>query len=234
MNGENLSRGGQTRSAALGRTCMCLLSAGAMAAALLSGCASSGSESANRPSSASQARPAAFELSDTDKADIQCAKELSSEAKKLCKPTENVSAGHLVLVLDVWKSFGKRCLPGMRAAAELRRLEKCIDRLEEVPGMVDEEVIQRRIDGRGVVAAIKASPEYEKAAREIQEALRQFGDLAWQCTQAVEKEDAESVRSACGSWRAMEERYSRARRTIETMMVDHGLSPMDARYLGLL
>ena len=173
-------------------------------------------------------------LSERDKADIECAKSIEAEALRFCGPKAVIAENHLSLAVEAWKNLAKQCLPGMYSGAAMRKFEKCVDRIEDIPGQLDEETIQRRIDSRSSAQTLTEKPEYRSLRREIHKLLREYGNVSWECKRAVEQNDAVGAAEKCAKWRQLEADYSRTRQAIEVMMVDYGMNPMDIRQLKLL
>lgn len=178
-------------------------------------------------------RPQPLKLPAKDQEDLECAEAVAHGIDEICGRKSSFPDGARKHALEEWARLRDECLPGMRSAVELRRFEECIDKIEEDPGQLDEATIQRRIDGREVAGTIRGDADFAAWSQEIRLTLKESPEAAWECKKAIEDGDLPRAKENCARWRRVEERYLKARRSIEGMMKDHGLDPSDGRALGM-
>lgn len=196
---------------------------------LFSACATFGSASAG-----DSEEIAAVPVPPEEREDADCAEKIEDARYKLCDdPPPTLPFDHLQRAKDTWQTYRDRCPEAMRTGQALRRLEACIDQIEATPSLRDEAVEQRRMAGRSKVEAIKATPEYEQAARRLKRALTAIEDASWSHGRAVQSGDAKEERFQAAIWDEAEAQYLRARQSIEKMLLHAGLELEDGRAYGM-
>ena len=166
--------------------------------------------------------------------DADCALKIEDARYKLCDdPPPTLPFDHLQRAKDTWRNFKDRCPEQMRTGLALRRMEKCIVQIEATPSLYDDAVAQRRKAGESKVEAIKATPEYEQAARRLKRALTAIEDASWAHERAVQAGDEKEERFQAALWDEAEAQYRKARQSIEKMLTHAGLELEDARAYGL-
>ncbi len=177
---------------------------------------------------------AAVPVPPEEREDADCAEKVEDARYKLCDdPPPTLPFDHLQRAKDTWRTYRERCPEAMRTGLALRRLEACIDQIEATPSLYDEAVAQRRTAGRSKVEAIKATPEYEQAARRLKRALTAIDDAAWSHARAVQGGDEKEERFQAAIWDEAESQYLRARQSIEKMLLHAGLELEDGRAYGM-
>ena len=169
-----------------------------------------------------------------EQADADCAEKIEDTRYKLCDdPPPTLPFDHLTRARTAWQTFQDRCPEAMRTGFALRKLEQCIDQIEATPTLRDEAVEQRRMAGRTKIEAIKATPEYEQAARRLKKALMAIEDAAWSHERAVQGGDDKEERFQAAIWDESEAQYLKARRALERMLQSAGLELEDGRAYGM-